>query len=278
MDTLTAAAKIQELYNDTDFRLSYLLKVGKPLDSVEQFVQSIEDGDITTEDVFFNHIDTIGLDYKLSVFWDDNAEYFDMENYHPSEKKLPSGGAWIRIRTENGYELHYARVSNRKRRFSEERLKIHKSMNFQQEKIISRLKMNFNADAGELKMKELEKEANILSIYLAINLPLYEVRIQKTKTQVKYFNPFQYEIASDDDITMITDAILEKCVGLKMVNLYTSINEDQIFYMRSRGIPEDLAILMSNMKQCYFKVDLDTMMNEYNKQFSVKIIKHNDDD
>jgi len=254
--------RIVDLLNSDVFAVTFRLETGNKLETAEQAVDALFDGVVTLEDMFFCRLDESfrHATQEVNDTWEDNMEMFAPENYLPSEKTLPEGGAWIKVRHETGYQLHFAKVSNRKRRFAEEIKKVSQTLNKEMEKV-----REFNCSMD--KAEALHKKMDILFVYHEIDIPLYEVRYQRTKTKVEYLNPFQYEICSDEDLQMILDAVRKKTFGVKMRNLYTSVNKDQIFYLRSRGISEQEAMIMANLKQCYFDVDIMGMNEVFNESF-----------
>jgi len=224
------------------------------------------------------------IDYKLGVlnenehYWDDHMEMFDYENYFPREKKV-NDGCWIKIRTKNGYEVHYAKQSIRKRRFNEELSLALKKLN----RTISKTTNNLKSDISEIKkignlafqnktksdtkntekLNYLKDKVSMLSVYLEIGLKPYEVFINRNKSKKEYYMPYQYELV--DDIEDLSNACISKLTGVNIKAISNTVNEEAVFYLRSRGISEAMAILMASLKQSYFTVNTDDMITEYNK-------------
>jgi len=260
--------RLVNLLNSPGFALAYLLETGKKLETVEQAVDAFIEGIVTLEDMFHARLDHIFIHapYDIQCTWEDHMKKFDFENYFPFEKRLPEGGAWIKLRTDNGYQLHNAKVSSRKRRLNEEIDKIKLSLSKELKKDHDTINLE--------KMNHLKNEMLILSTYRTIALPLYEIRYNRTKTKVEYINPYQYEICSDEDLQLILNAVRGRVTGVKMRNLYSAVSKDQIFYLQTRGISREEAMILANLKQCYFEVDIVGMTEEYNRQIGESLRLH----
>lgn len=281
MDIKEQVRKFANVLCTHEFRTAYLIRTGKKLDpdNIEEVIEHIENGDITYEDLFEERLNVVDrfLDEDLRIFWDDNYELFDIENFHPQQKKLTEGGGWIKVRTENGYQLHYAKVSTRKRRLREEITKVnHKLIKVMnqgtKEAADSEIEISVTKEKFDKQIKDLEHQRNYLLLIEAIGLTPYEIRYQRTKTQQEYLNPYQYEILSDEDLQIHIDGVKNNVPHLKMRFLYTDVNKDQIFYLRSRGIDEKTAMILANLKQCWFEVDMVAMSNYFHETTKVKIV------
>lgn len=267
---------IEQLVNSdsfTSFRSLYLFRVGKKLETFEQLLDAIANKVVTPEDLFEERLNDLQFSEEQEDFWLSNLELFDFQNYFPStEKRLENGkGAWIKVKTEDGYQVHFARKATRK-------LNFHKQYLVESEKILKILSNASGADNSEEmacginKSKELNFQALKTSVYALIGLQPYEVWYWRTKTQKAYVTPCEYEVV---DIQEFVDYIQEKTLKgiVKVRSLFTSRNRDKIFYLRSRGLSSDLAKIYANLESCYFDVNLRKAVDEYAKVNNAAVAK-----
>lgn len=240
------------IYN---FRMFYYNVTKKSLKTAKQFLDALLSGEFTAEDMFLENLEHIGMSDEELYFWEDNMELFDFENYAPPENKLIKEGAWIEIRTENGYEVHFAKRAIRKLRFGE---LLSKSLK-------KSLKMS-----SVIKMEKERIISNIYSIRMKIILQPYEVWYYTTKTQKAYVMPYQYKIVNSEEFIK---HVMENTPCVKVKNLFNAKNTEKIFYMRQRGIPKKLAMMMSNLESCYFIIDIKEGLKIFNEQFSKVILQ-----
>jgi len=251
------------------FQHGYYLAMGKKLETVEQILEVVESGKFTFEDIFWTHLDAVlMINSDEGDYWDDHMNMFDYENYF-SGKKSVGDGSWIKIRTENGFEVHYAKMSTRKRRFEEEITTAYKKLDSLLRKEIKHIADNKHDNP---KIKKAEDKVLMLRTYSIIGIKPYEVFIKRSKAVTEYYMPYQYEIV--DDITDFSEACMQGTVGIKIKALFSAEQEEKIFYLMSRGISEGMARIMASLNQSYFCVNMNEMINEYNQQLS-KAIKIN---
>lgn len=249
---------------------AYYIQFSKTLETVDQIIDVIKSGEFTFDDVFATYLDgrLDHLDTKAQYYYDDNMQMFDCENYFPPTSKRVEEGAWIKIRTENGYEVHFAKKSNRKRRFEEEHIAVQKKlirlMNRQMKDIqdVNKKVKDVVTDKVKSKQKALEDKLLELEVMDAIELKPYEVKIMRTKSVAEYYLPYQYELVTDID--EISNAYIQSLPGISMKALYSSQNKDAVFYLQSRGISKKVAEMMAALKQTYFIVNIVEMSNVYN--------------
>lgn len=260
------------------FKKAYYMQTRTDLTTVDQIIKLIKKGDFTFEDVYNTHLDISLRDLNMEAqnYWDDNMSKFDFINYFPSKDKLITDGAWIKIRNENGFEIHYAKTANRKRRFQEEHEAIQKKYVRILNKQLKNLKDETNkvddvrTPSQKLKEQLIQNKLSELEIFNAIGLKLYEVKIMRTKNVAEYYLPSQYEII--EDIEEFSNAYINNIEGVSMKALYTSQNKDVIFYLQSRGINKKVAEMMAALKQTYFKVNMKEAMDAYNKQLRESVV------
>ncbi len=243
----------------------YWLNTGKKLADTT-IAEAMKEFDFN--DMFYEYINQVskGWTEEQSVFWDDNMAMFDVENYFVPDEKIIGESTWIKVKTPQGYELHLAKRSVRKRRWEEiitELLNQATRLNIQHRKRL---------DAGILDNSKLEAKHEILTtkmneayIRKSIGIAPYEVKIRRTKTTYEYLLPYQYEIM---DVEETVEHFVNGIKQITIKSFFNSDNKDKIFYLRTRGIPEKIAIVLSSLKDCYFKVDIASMWQEYNQQIS----------
>lgn len=246
------------------------------LTSLTQILDLYEAGGWTEEDMFSEYLNHLHWSLEDEYFWEDNMEMFMYDNYFSGSKSLPEGGSWIKVRTEKGFELHFAKVSTRKRRWEE-------LMEVAGKKYLVKMKghikgynkteiSSFDLDKDKKqtkKIEQLEFEYKVYRIRNSIKMSPYEIRIKTSKTVTKYLLPYQYELI--DGVDLYIKAYMEKTPGLKFKVLYSSIDDDKIFYLRTRGIPKEQAEIMCSLNSGYFIIDMNVMIDEYNKSFNSRL-------
>jgi hypothetical protein len=248
------------------FYIAYRNITGKKLQTLEELIEIIVSGKLTFEEVFDEYVSRCfggtltSLSNEEEDYYLANLEAFSHENYLTLDSKKDIGsGAWVKIRTERGYELHYAKPSTRKIRYNEvvERL---------QNKLINKLKKANNTltlenlDSALKAVKDPEFLEAKLRLYIGLQ-PL-QIRIQRNKNKTEYYLPYQYELV--DDIQQYCDLYISKLPHLKVKTIATAINEDKIFYLQSRGISRRNAEIMAALNQSYFTFDLVGATETYN--------------
>ena len=222
--------------------------------------------EFTFDDMFMEYINQISSDWTQDEnnYWEDNMAKFDFINYFVPDEKILTEKTWIKVRTENGYEIHLASRSVRKRRWDELLSVLYKKASTINKQIIKRLEAGITDNEKlESKTKDLENQIIEMRIRKSIYIKPYEVKIRRTKTRFEYLLPYQYEII---DVEETVDYYLGGIKQITIKSFFNSDNNDKIFYLRTRGIPEKIAIVLSSLKDCYFKVDIRAMFQEYNQQ------------
>lgn len=241
----------------------YRLNTGKNLADTS-IAEAMKEFDF--DDLFMEHVNQVSKEWtdEQSIFWDDNMAMFDVENYFVPDEKIIGESTWIKVRTGNGYELHLAKRSIRKKRWNEIIIELLKQSSSLNVKLRKRIDAGF-LDNPKLEAKEKEITAKINEAYIrkSIMVPPYEVKIRRTKTTYEYLLPYQYEIL---DVEETVDHFVNGIKQITIKSFFNSDTKDKIFYLRSRGIPEKIAIVLSSLKHCYFKVDIASMWQEYNQQ------------
>lgn len=259
-ETLTDE-KVLKIY--ASYSRLYFLHTGKRLadTTIDEAMK-----EFTFDDMFMEHINQVSQHWtqEEEYYWEDNMKMFDAENYFVPKEKTLSEGKWIKLRTENGYEVHFAKRSVRKRRWNELIIEAYNQLSTINRKITKEIKLGNSAyEKMDAKGKLLQQKILEYKIRQSIGIPPYEIKIRRTKTQFEYLLPYQYEMFD------VEDTIENFIGGVKQITIksfFNSDNKDKIFYLRTRGIPEKIAIVLSSLKDCYFKVDIASMLQEYNQQ------------
>lgn len=263
---------------------TYYFMTNKKLNTAEEILELIESDTITFEDIFdvyFEDRFTKYGDDEDERYWEDNMHKFTYENYFPQSNKNVEDGAWIKIRNENGFEIHYAKKSSRKRRYDEEYERIVQQILMTRNKSIKRLTAELagsdpilpeNVDLTKSqndKIDALNDEMKELSIRTVIGLPVYEVKINRTKSKTEYYLPYQYELVTD--INEFADGYVNGLPGVNAKMLYTAQNKDAVFYLQSRGISKKNAEMLAALQQTYFTVNMHEAMQAYDSMLKERI-------
>lgn len=214
-------------------------------------------------------------DDEIIEMYDDNP-IFDLQNFDPKyhNKEIPVGGGWIIIPTEEEGKsiIVFAKYVNSKT--------THASIEFKIDKLI---KEGRNADidnANNLssiedllqdsedrlkRIDELKAENYFFKICYDVGIKPYFVQYNKTRTQTVKVRPNQYRLLNSDITTIIDASLSTDSITAKPI-FTTKLDKDVIFYMQSRGIPKDRAILMSKLEQCCFIWDIGKSMQEVYQQ------------
>lgn len=204
------------------------------------------------EEIFCAQIDHIFEIDDMSTDEFDNL--FQLENFYPAfVKKDVGSGSWIRIATETGYNVYWAKAAPQKRISEEQLRRQHKKLNHLPKKTVSQLN----------KILSLVDEIKAALLIKQFPHELKYVRIMRTRTQSEYVLPYQYEIVND--IQLYTEVIRDKMNkgAVKYKSYFTKQDEDQVFYLQSRGIDRDTAVLMCKLQQVYFQVDVPKLFANY---------------
>ena len=218
--------------------------------------QKLRNGEIDlenpTEEDFFDL-----LDLRFNFNDEVDEVIFDYQNFFPKEKSVEEG-KWIKVPTDIGFNIYYAKSSTKK---LNETL-INRKIKSLQKKLNAETNLDKQLKFTE-DLMNLAKEAvtaSLLEIF-AYDLKYAKIKISKSKSE--FLLPYQYEIINSDIeeyIAAICDE--QNSDAVKFKHIFSSDNEDQIFYIRSRGISKETAILMADLKNAYFIVDTQALLNE----------------
>lgn len=210
-------------------------------------------------DRFSNYLETVfsfgDLDHEIA----DNA--IQLQNFFPAFYGKEIGdGKWIRIKTETGYNVYWAKHSNKVLSTEYFERKIRRMRNNPIKKLETE-----GVKEGQKAMDQLKELQNWHEVATAVSMmpsPLKFVKYLRTRTQWAFALPHEYEVVTD--IQLYIDAVQCRMNknAVKYKQLFTKQDHDQVFYLQSRGIPKDMAIMMCKLQQCYFVVDTQELFNE----------------
>lgn len=185
-----------------------------------------------------------------------NEGKINLTDFAYLDKDPGESGAWIKIRTERGFELHFAKRARKKIDYLNDFHKLAR-------------KRTEGKDSQDLE--KMMKEMVYLGFLTRIDASPVFVRYQRTKSQEKYLRPSEYELV--DDIDFYIDTFLSlKTKNIKMHTIWNERNQDQVFYLQSRGISKERAQLMASMERCWFEVDIIGCCDEYNEQIKKPLV------
>ena len=207
--------------------------------------KAVEVGLVGKEDLYLEYLNSIEDETDILC-----SEPFFAESYFPELIGKNIGeGAWIRIPTEKGFNVYFAKPSRVKIDFARRERELEISLN--------RLDRPDVTLKEVTKTKELLERMNFISVQRAIGIDPYYVSYRKTKTKKVSVLPHEYEMVNDIDV--YTTAVSEH---IKLKLYYTADLEDKIFYLQSRGISRAIATRMVASGQGYFEVNLHGLIDE----------------
>jgi hypothetical protein len=238
-----------------DFSLLFFRKTGKTLESVEELLDAISNKTITCEELFDERLNHIEFSEQAEDYWLSNLEHFSYENYFPPlEKQAKQGGVWIKVRTEKGFKIHLAKKANRKINLSDDAFA---SLAIWKKNLL-------NTDAQKKVWHKV-----VLQI---IGIQPYELFYYKTRTRKVYITPCEYEIVDINEwIENVQSGSLKGF--LTVHSLFTSDSKEKAFYLQSRGINKELALILANLSQCYFDFNFVKAYNAYGEVHNAKVAK-----
>lgn len=198
--------------------------------------------EFTEEDKFYKHFDIYHSDKEFLDFFTDVISYDNIV----TEKKLTKG-EWIKIKTDNGYEVHYATPFKIRDKY------------FLQRRIDSNLKKNekLTKIGNTEEVQRLESENIFFESCIYLDLKPYFVSI-KRKGKNEYLLPYQYEFSNG--INVYQECIINKIKGITYKTHYkNNQDKEKIFYLQQRGISKEVAIILSKLKDTYFIINLKEM-------------------
>lgn len=232
---------------------------GFKISNLDDLLSKMENGYFTLDDYLASIIECMELTEKQEIYWEKHMENYFLNCYLPEEnKKLPEGGSWIKIRTDSGYNMYFGK----------------KARNYDLNK--DYLKKKYELDKYLLKSNVDINKADSLfdsltDSYIKCKLGIQPYRVTYySESGIKYVTPNEYELVEslDDHIELSRNKV--SGVALKVIN--TAISNDKIFYLRSRGIPKELAIIMSNIGNCYFEVNMKELTEEYSNRVKYVLV------
>ncbi len=207
--------------------------------------KAVEVGLINKEDLYLEYLNSIEDESDIL-----DTEPFYAESYFPELIGKNIGeGAWIRIPTEKGFNVYFAKPSRVKIDFARKERELSIRLN--------------RLDRPDITLKQIEEtktlleQVNFLSIQRTIGIDPYYVTYRKTKTKKVSVLPHEYDMVNDIDT--YTSAVSEH---IKLKLYYTADLEDKIFYLQTRGISRATATRMVASGQGYFEVNLHGLIDD----------------
>jgi hypothetical protein len=113
---------------------------------------------------------------------------------------------------------------------------------------------------GKIETLELiKKEIELFTFLLTLPFEIQFVKILKGKNNFDYILPSDFEMV--EDVTIYTDVLSDAMNGgaVKAKEHFTSEDEDKIFYLQSRGISREIAVIMVKLQHCHFIIDTNEL-------------------
>ena len=212
------------------------------------------------EEYFYNAMEGIFNSTDLDFIEDDNITIFQPQNFFPALYNKDVGlGAWIKVRTEEGWNVYWAKKAPRKRLSAEQIQRQIRTISRKSE----RVKQDLDTTAADCEeVLQLNKKLRVALMVNEWPADLRYVSIMKSRSKKEFILPDEYELVTD--ISLYIEAV--KCkmnqTAVKYRSYFTAEDKDQIFYLRSRGIDKDTAILMAKLKQVYFTVNVQDLLQQ----------------
>lgn len=208
------------------------------------------------EQIYYHNLEKMFPSFEEEYQDDTFDTIFELQNFFPAfVKKDVGSGSWVRVKTDEGYNVYWAKKAPQKRISAEALQRKISKVN----RLIDDAKKENDYDKS---MKLLDKVGVLMKEYKIatwINEYLFEpkfIKIMVTRSKAEYLLPYQYELVND--ISLYTAVIKDKMNqgAVKYKSYFTKEDEDQIFYLQSRGIDRETAVLMCKLQQVYFVVDV----------------------
>jgi hypothetical protein len=208
------------------------------------------------EEHFFDYFDLTTNHDQFD--FDTFEKYVQVQNFFPHlVGKDVGSGSWVKVKSDLGYNVYWAKKSNKI--LSVEKLT---------RKLTGMTKVNKNIELGVLKGKieelnEIKKEIDLFSYLLTLPFEIQFVKILKGKNNFDYILPSTFEMV--EDVTIYTDALMDGMNGgaVKVKEHFTSADEDKVFYLQSRGISREIAVMMVKLQHCHFVIDTQKLFSNW---------------
>jgi hypothetical protein len=224
--------------------------------NIASWTEQVEEGIFEEiEEHFFDYLD-LTLNCGLIDDFDDILfdKYVQVQNFFPHlVGKDVDSGSWVKVKSDVGYNVYWAKKSSK--RLSVEML---------QRKLNDINRNSKNADLKVLKgkietLELIKKEKDLFSYLLTLPFEIQFVKILKGKNNFDYILPSGFEMV--EDVTIYTDVLSDAMNGgaVKAKEHFTSEDEDKIFYLQSRGISREIAVIMVKLQHCHFIIDTNKL-------------------
>ena len=207
------------------------------------------------------------FNFGSDEYYDLDESFWAYENFFPENKSVGEG-AWIKVKTEIGYNVYFAKRTIKRFNKLDVQRKI-KNQSNQADKILEIAQNTVEHDEalviiekGMKKVKsnkDLCKELMRAEMLEELELEPYCVKYRVSKSTWKTVMPCDYEMISDIEAYVKTISELGKTEAVTYKSIFTYLDENIIFYLQSRGISRDTAIMLAKLKDCYFICNVPKM-------------------
>lgn len=207
------------------------------------------------ESAFCNGLDEyFGQTFEQEEELDLNV--YNIDNFiYSHTKKSVGAGAWVKVKTDIGYNVYYAKPVAPKTDIFSLRREMSKLTPYASDD-------KKTLDLKKKKMDSITYRYDLMMFSGHIGIQPYYIQIKVAKNKYNYLLPTQYELASDVELYQNVILAEGKDMGVTFKEIYKSNDENIIHYIMSRGIPKDEAIMMAKLKEIYFIVDVAAIMQK----------------
>ncbi len=197
--------------------------------------------------------------------------FWAYENFYPNNEygnKDVGDGAWIKVKSDIGYNVYWAKRTKKQFNKTNIQRKIEKQGKQADKllvvagKTIDYKKAMEIIEKGSSKIegnKELVTELMRAEMLEQMDLQPYCVKYRVSKSKWNVVMPCDYEIVDDIERYVTTIGSMGKTEAVTYKTIFTSVDNSVVFYLQSRGISRDMAVMMSKLKDCYFICNVPKM-------------------
>lgn len=253
------------------------IKEGTPVEDIVKLLKEkgfggqLEKSAIKSEEEYYTMLDK-NFYYGTDRCDDLDEPFWAYENFFPENKSV-GDGAWIKVKTSIGYNVYFAKRTIKRFNKTDAQNKIKRQSN-QTNKIIDLAEHTLEGhdkaleilEKGFIKInsnKDLYKELMRAEMLEEIGLEPYCVKYRVSKSTWKVVTPCEYEMVNDIEAYVKTISELGKTEAVTYKSIFTYLDENIIFYLQSRGISRDTAVMLAKLKDCYFICNVPKMFEMY---------------
>lgn len=248
------------------------------------FGSQLEKSTIKSEEDYYKMLDD---NFKFGTDECDDLDepFWNYENFYPNNEfgnKDVGDGAWIKVKTPTGYNVYFAKRTIKRFNKTDVQNKIKRQSN-QTNKILDIAQNTIEHDKalevlekGFTKInsnKDLYKELMRAEMLEELGIEPYCVKYRVSKSTWKVVKPCEYEMISDIELYVKTISELGKTEAVTYKSIFTYLDEDIIFYLQSRGISRDTAVMLAKLKDCYFICNVPKMFEMYMQPINRELVE-----